>query len=128
MRDMLQNGLAWLRAQRKAHASRTVTYRRGEDSVQLSATVGMTVLRLEDDYGIEQRLTRRDYLIEVADLVLAGQQVEPQAGDRIEEADGETTWVYEVMGPGGGEPDWRYSDPYRRVYRIHTKHVETQEA
>ena len=28
--------------------------------------------------------------------------------------------TYEVMAPGG-EPVWRWSDPYHQVYRIHTK-------
>ena len=35
---------------------------------------------------------------------------------------GADTQLYEVMAPGG-EPPFRYSDPYRRTLRIHTKHV-----
>jgi len=32
-----------------------------------------------------------------------------------------------VMAPGK-EPAWRYSDPYRKTLRIHTKHVDTEVA
>jgi hypothetical protein len=34
-------------------------------------------------------------------------------------------FVYEVNAPGG-QPPWRYSDPYRKALRIHTKHIGTQ--
>ena len=33
--------------------------------------------------------------------------------------------TYEVMAPGG-EPVWRWSDPYHQVYRIHTKCVSEE--
>jgi len=124
--DVLQHGLDWLQGRRREHLSRTVTYRRGADSVEVAATVGETAFRLTEDYGAQVRVVRRDYLIAADDLVLGGQQVLPQAGDRTEETDGDQVFIYEVMGPGGGEPDWRYSDPYRRTLRIHTKHVATE--
>jgi len=124
--DLLQTGLDWLEEQRKAHLSRTVTYRRGTNSVEVAATVGETVFRLTEDYGAQVRVVRRDYLVAADDLVLSGQRLLPEAGDRIEETDGDKVFIYEVMGPGGGEPDWRYSDPYRRTLRIHTKHVATE--
>jgi hypothetical protein len=34
-------------------------------------------------------------------------------------------FVFEVNAPGG-QPPFRYSDPYRRVLRIHTKHIATE--
>jgi hypothetical protein len=48
------------------------------------------------------------------------------SGERHGEADGDQVFVYEVLAPGG-EPPWRYSDPYRRTLRIHTKHVGTEQ-
>jgi len=123
MADLLETGSAWLHGQRKQHMVRTVTYRRGSASVEVRATVGQTVFRLVEDYGAQVRVVRRDYLVAAGDLVLNGQQALPEAGDRIEETDGDKVLIYEVMGPGGGEPDWRYSDPYRRTLRIHTKLV-----
>jgi len=126
--DVLHQGLDWLEGQRREHLSRTVTYRRRADSVEVAATVGETVFRLTEDYGAQVRVVRRDYLIAADDLVLGGQQVLPEPGDRIEEADGDRVFIHEVMGPGGGEPDWRYSDPYRKTLRIHAKHVATEAA
>ena len=123
--DLLERGATWLDEQRHAHLTRTVTYERGADSVQLRATIGRTVFEQTDEYGIVHRIESRDFLVRSADLVLAGQPTLPQAGDRIREADGGVTHVYEVMAPGT-EPPWRYSDPYRRVLRIHTKHVATE--
>ena len=68
------------------------------------------------------RTESRDFLVLAADLVLAGKAELPRAGDRIRETDGGQIFLYEVMAPGG-EPPWRYSDPYRRALRIHTKFV-----
>jgi hypothetical protein len=69
----------------------------------------------------------RDYLIDTADLVLAGEQALPAKGDRIEEIDASKKHTYEVL-PLGGEQHWRYSDPYRRTLRIHTKLIGTEAA
>ena len=52
-------------------------------------------------------------------LILAdGLGFEPEPGDVIA-ADGR---VFEVMNLGG-EGCWRWSDPYRQTFRIHTKEI-----
>lgn len=126
MADLLQKGSDWLEDMRTAHASRPVVYVRGTDSVEVAATVGRTVFRLDKGYGVIERVEARDYLVSGADLVLGGAVALPKAGDRIREIDGDKAFVYEVMAPGG-EPCWRWSDPYRRTLRIHTKHVATED-
>ena len=123
MADLLQQANDWLASQRKAHASQSVTYRRGTDSVVVSASIGSTRFEQEDRDGLVVRSQVRDYLIDVADLVLSGGAIEPEVGDLIEETVGSQTHVYQVL-PLGGEPAWRYSDPYRKTYRIHTKRVD----
>lgn len=126
MPDLLAQGAAWLDEQRHQHLTTTVTYRRGEHAVQVQATIGRTVFRLNDAYGATVRHVSRDYLIRAADLVLDGQRVEPKRGDQVIEVDNAgIEHTHEVMGPGasGGEPDWRYSDPQRSGLRIHTKEV-----
>lgn len=130
MTDRLQEGLARLAERRNEHMARTVVYRRPATGawVELAATVGRTEFHLAGEFGAEIRVVRRDYLINAEDLVLIGLTETPLASDRIEETDGDTVYVYEVMGPGGGEPDWRYSDAYRRTLRVHTKHVGTESA
>ncbi len=120
--DLLTRGAAWLEDQRARHLSRTVTYLRGGDSVAVAATIGRTEFEQVDEYGVIHRMQSRDYLISAADLVLAGVPEQPSAGDRIRETAGEQIFLYEVMAPGG-EPPWRYSDPYRRTLRIHTKFI-----
>ncbi len=125
MADLLETGSNWLQDQRTRHLSRTVVYERGADTTTLSATIGRTVFEIDDGRGVIQRHEARDFLVLAGDLVLAGAETLPQAGDRIRETQGTTVFVYEVMAPGN-EPVWRYSDPYRKTLRIHTKHVKTE--
>ncbi len=55
MADVLKTGADWLRAQRKAAMGVTVTYRRGDDSVEVTATVGQTLARIDQGYGATLR-------------------------------------------------------------------------
>ena len=123
MSDLLQVGSDWLAGQLKTHASRPVVYRRGTHAVTVQATVGRTLLKLDDGYGgVRMEWTDRDFLIHAADLVLGGSPTLPERGDVIRETQSGKVFVYEVMAPGG-EPPWRWSDVYRKVLRIHTKQV-----
>jgi hypothetical protein len=120
--DLLAYGSAWLEDQRHRHLTTPVTYQRGSRSVQLQATIGQTVFRIDGELGAVIHHVRRDYLIRAIDLVLPPEvgPTLPQRGDQIVDGNGV---VYEVMGPGGGEPDWRYSDPQRQTLRIHSKEI-----
>jgi hypothetical protein len=128
MADLLQTGTAWLGDMRTAHLSHPVTYCRPSTAsgqvaeVEVAATVGKTVFDIEDSYGAVERFESRDFLISAGELVLSGQPVEPRPGDRIKEPAGGKVLVYEAMAPGKA-PCWRWSDPFRRTLRIHTKHV-----
>lgn len=129
MADLIQKGLAWLDDQRHAHMTQTVLYVRDTENasyvVELLATIGTTEFEQVDEFGIVRKLQSRDFLIRAADLVLNSELTLPKSGDRVRETVGTQTFVYEVMAPGG-EPPWRYSDPYRKTLRIHTKHVSTE--
>lgn len=127
MTDLLSKSSAWLEDQRKKHRTVDVTYRRGVDSAVVKATIGRTMFEQDDGAGVIVRLQVRDYLIDTADLVLAGNQSLPSKGDRIEEIDAGQKHTYEVL-PLGGEQHWRYSDSYRRTLRIHTKLIATEAA
>ena len=113
MADMLQDGLTWLGSQRVAHMSSEVEYRRDPDSLTVNATFGKTDVEIADDFGLTINSQVWDFLIAADEL---GPQ--PEAGDVIA-AGGRK---YEVMNLGG-EGCWRWSDPYRRTYRIHTKDI-----
>ena len=119
MVDMLEQAAAWLGDRRKRFLSRTVSYGRGDSTVQVAATVGQTTFEVQDAYGAVEKWESRDFLIAAADLVLDDALVEPQRGDRI--TDGQK--VYEVLAPGK-EDVYRPSDPYGVTLRIHTKQVE----
>ena len=125
MPNLLEQGAAWLADQLKTHASTEVVYQRGGNQVTVAATIGKTEFEIDDGSGNVQRFQSRDYLIQTADLQLGGQTTLPMAGDRLGETVGEQTFVYEVLAPGN-EPHFRYSDPVRKVLRIHTKLVLTE--
>ncbi len=125
MSDMLQTGMDWLEEQRKSHLSRTVTYRRGALTAEVAATVGETVFEEDDGHGIIIEQQVRDYLVAAVDLVLGGEGIEPKRGDRIEEARGSRTHVYEVSSVGT-RPPCEFCDPSGKTLRIHTRQVEVR--
>lgn len=125
MPDLLERSSAWLENQRVKHMTRPVLYQRGAASAQVAATVGETVFQIDDGAGALLRVESRDYLITAVDLVLGGSPTLPQRGDRIRETQGTQVFVYEVMAPGE-EPHWRWSDPYRRTLRVHTKQIDVE--
>ena len=123
MPDLLRLGQQWLANKLKSHASSTVVYVRGANQVSVSATIGRTLMKLDDGYGgIRMQWTDRDFLIAPLDLIIAGLAITPERGDTILETVGTKIYTYEVNAPGG-EPAWRWSDPHRSLYRIHTKEI-----
>lgn len=133
MADLLEQAAGWLADVREANLSRTVEYCRAGLTVQVAATAGRTTFELEDSTGVVHRLESRDFLVSADKLVLGGETVLPQAGDRVREPVGAQTggrmagqvMVYEVLAPGG-EDCWRFGDAYRRTLRIHTKLVAVE--
>lgn len=125
MNDLLRQGQAWLAEQLTGHASRAVVYRRGELGVELQATIGRSHYQQDDGSGVITRSQVRDFLIDTDDLLLSIIGSLPKGGDRVVEIDGEKTFVFEVASLGG-EPPWRYSDPFRLKLRIHTRQINSQ--
>lgn len=125
MGDLFDRGSAFLDDQRHRHLSRTVLYRRGAEEKEVQATIGKTEFEQADDAGLIHRVESRDFLIRTADLDLGAGPTLPRAGDQVRETVGTSVFVYEVNAPGG-QPPFRYSDPYRRVFRVHTKHIGTE--
>lgn len=123
MADLLRTGQQWLASKLKSHGSSTVIYVRGENQVSVLATIGRTLMKLDDGYGgIRMQWTDRDFLIDPSDLIISGSVITPERGDTILETVGTKVYTYEVNAPGG-EPAWRWSDPHRSLYRIHTKEI-----
>ena len=121
---MLGQAAAWLDSMRVAYLSRTVTYSRGAESVELSATLGSTSYEVTDDAGATVRAKATDFIVSPDALVVGGVKVTPQLGDRIEMTAGERVLVFEVLALPGGE-HFRPADPLAKALRIHAKHVDT---
>jgi len=118
MTDLLTNAVEWLNGVANDTMADSVTVRRGATAVTVDhAIIGQTIFRLHDESGAEVRVVRRDYLIAAGGLGALG---EPEIGDQFEEADNRK---YEVLSPGAGEPEWRWSDPFHVRMRIHTKEI-----
>jgi hypothetical protein len=114
--DLLRQGSQWLAAQLGEHAAGPVTYARGEVEVEVPATLGRTQMEVDDGYGLRLAAHATDFLIAAADL--AETFGEPEIGDRIT-VDGDAYEVLDLAGQGA----WRWSDPHRTMFRIHTKDV-----
>lgn len=126
MSDMLKVGLAWLSDRLIENASEPVTYARGYDFVDIRAAFGRKLLKLDDNAGgIRMEWTDMDFLIRASDLLINGVPITPMRGDKIFAVIGEQAQAFEVL-PYGNDPPWRWADPYQSMYRIHTKHVDTE--
>lgn len=127
MADVLDSAALWLAGQRHKHMARPVGYQRDNNVVAVDATIGSTDFEQSDDSGFIHRVQARDYIVRTQDLAINGVPITPQPGDVIHEHDAATgrTYVYEVRA-FGSEPPWRWSDPFRRAMRIHTKLVDNQ--
>ena len=123
MVDLLEQGASWLADQRTAFASQSIVYGRAALAVVMDATLGVTNVEFEEVAGVVEQFTSRDFIVKASDLVLGGATVEPQRGDRIEITLSGVLCVFEVLAPTGMEC-WKWSDPYRKAMRIHTKQVQ----
>ena len=120
MPDLLANGAAWLAGQLKAAAGRSVTYRRGEDETEITATVGRSQFEAQNQSGVIENWESRDYLVGYGDLPYG----EPQRGDVIVETVGGDVCEYEVASPRG-VPVFHFGDAFRAMVRIHTKQTDS---
>lgn len=114
--NMLRRGSVWLEQMRNEHLTEPVAYDRDGDVVTVNATYGRTEYEVASESGLTVGAHAWDFLI-AADAL----GFEPEPGDTIE-ANGVR---YEVMALGDDVKGWRWSDPYRQTYRIHTRQVST---
>ena len=123
MADLLREAMGFLDTELKAHASHSVVYSQRSVAVTVSAQVGFSKLAVSGGDG-EASIVRtdRDFLISVADLINgSGGRIIPAEGDEVAEVVGGKTFRYRVEKPTTGDNCWRYSDPYHKRYRIHTR-------
>lgn len=103
-------------------AGHEVTYQQGEITLEeITAVPGQQPAQFTEVESLGTNSRWRDYLIQASDLVHEETALEPTPGDRI--TDGGD--IYEVQDIPG-EPCWRWSDPHRQTFRIHTKYIGTE--
>ena len=105
--------------------SRPVVYCRGDDSVEIAATLGGTDFEVANDAGAVVQARSTDFIVPADALVLGGVKIAPQVGDRIRVPAGAKVLVFEVLDMDG-TGHFRPADPYRRTWRIHTKQVDEE--
>ena len=127
MADLLEQAVSWLDGVRQTHLSRTVTYQRGGDTVEVAATLGSTGYDVADDAGGTVQAKATDFIVAADALVLTSVQVAPQVGDRIRLSAGAKVLVFEVLDLGGAG-HYRHCDPGGRMLRIHTKLIGEEAA
>ena len=111
---MLEQAAEWLEARRLKELSVPAMYvRKDGTQIQVNATLGRTLFRAEDEYGVTIRTEGRDFLVAASEL---GNN--PERGDSIVYAG----IRYEVLAPNG-EPVWRWCGTYHWTRRIHTKEI-----
>jgi hypothetical protein len=113
MADMMADAASFLADQLADNLSQTVTYRMGGQELSLAAT--KCPIRPESDGLVNEDFEPCDWII-TASLITFG---EPEKNDQIEEADGQIWQVLDLSN----EPAYRPVDPYRTMFRIHTKRV-----
>lgn len=113
----IRSALGVLAGKLKSKAGESVTYTRGGSSASVTAIIGFRSSR-EEQQGDARFIPAgepMDFLIDPADLIIAGSTVKPARGDLI-------TWegrTYDVQ-PWDNEPESRASDPFEHLTRIHT--------
>lgn len=114
---MIRTGIDALRTAQLDFLATGATYRRDGETRSVKAVPGRTVFRSVNEYGAWVRTETMDFVIPASELGL-----EPRTGDEIVFDGG----VYEVLAPYD-EPVWRWSDPYRKAMRVHTKYTGEDE-
>jgi hypothetical protein len=130
--SLMTRGVDMLRRRLAASAGESVTYLGATDrSVKPGESATLTAVWFGRPDGLSSepidRVTTEsddlDGFIPVADLVLDGTAVTPTKGDRITRTVSALPVVYELRPRSPVEPEWRYSDAGRTLYRVQLRKV-----
>lgn len=122
MSDLLKKGSEWLETMRTNHLASPVTYKRGQGQVVVNATLGKTDYETSDESGFTVKAHTNDFLLIAVDLMIDDDLITPKIGDQIIVTRAGAAVTFEVLALPSGEC-WRYSDPFGKTLRIHTKQV-----
>lgn len=125
MANLLQAGVAMLASTLTSQAGVAITYRRGSQAAALTATPGKTTFEIADEQGAVQTVESWDFLLQAADLTFGGGTILPERLDEVLRTDGGTRYTHQVL-PFGGEPLYRWCDPFHTLLRVHTKIIKRE--
>ena len=100
-----------------------VLCRGGLESASFTATWERVEYEISDQEGFLTKRTSRDFVFPTSVVVLAGQLVEPRAGDRLRLTEAGATVEYELLPLGKLPAAESMPGGYR--WKVHTKKVET---
>jgi hypothetical protein len=120
MQRALTNAIATL----ARTCGQAIVYKAGAVSIEIAdAILGSSLHESEQATGAMIRVKSTDWLIDPAKLQDEdGDAIEPTAGHYIEHTVSGIKRTYEV-NPFGSNPCWRFSEPSRDRYRIHTREI-----
>ena len=98
-----------------------VKYQRGNDFVWLKAARGNTFFRYDAQDNVRMQVEEKEFLIGANDLMLGGNYVKPQRGDKIIEVYDTKTYTYIVIQGEGSDDVWAYSDAGKTTLRVFAK-------
>lgn len=122
MTNMFNIGAKFLNDQMHAKASVSVGYlRAGFDQIDIQARIGRTESDSINNNGLVVQHKSRDFIVQVADLVIDGVLAIPLRNDLVIEDDGlGFNLIYEVVSQND-DAVYSFSDAFRNAFRIHTK-------
>ena len=114
----LSDAMKWLTDTMIEKEGESIVYSRGVESVTLDAVPGKTEYESVTETGVVTEHQARDFVVNASELIIDEAAIEPKRGDKITYG-GDTFEVF----PLDGEKVYRYSDPFKKMLRIHTKQV-----
>ena len=98
-------------------------YRRGSQAVPIQPIRSDVEVELIDGDGSVTIAKVTLWRVLAEELVIQGEEVEPEEGDRIEYQVGNKRQVYEVQAVGGANC-WEPTDPHVHGYKIKTRMID----
>lgn len=117
--NLMQRSATWLGSKLQDAAGTTVTYRRADKSISVTATHALAEHDIIDTEGFATKVKSHDWTFTAAELLLFAEQLTPRPGDRIEAGDD----VYEVLPLDDKKPCVEPLDADGILVVVHTKKV-----
>lgn len=123
MSSLSSRGRDALTRRQQLAAGVSVTFTRKAGGTQTLTVIPGLVTSSSTETPGRVEIAERDYLVVVADLMVAGVEYPPLVGDRFTETLNGVATTFEIENPSVNEKAVRYSSQWRAMYRCHCKRV-----